>query len=168
MIVMNSHAWSHRAPSGRTAYVNGRFLPHARAHVHVEDRGLQLGDSVYEVFLIRAGLIMDEDEHIERLERSVREIEMAMPMGRAALKLVMRELVRRNRVRDGFLYLQVSRGSVKRDHPIPIAQPRPTLILTARPYDAVGAARRAREGIAVVTRPDERWGRCDKIGRAHV
>jgi D-alanine transaminase len=86
---------------------------------------------------------------------------MAMPMGRAALKLVMRELVRRNRVRDGFLYLQVSRGAVKRDHPIPAMQPRPTLILTARPYDVAGAAKRASEGIAVATRPDERWGRCD-------
>lgn len=153
--------WSARAPAGRDAYVNGRFVRHAQARVHVEDRGLQLGDSVYEVFLIRGGLIMDEAEHIDRLERSVGEIEMAMPMERAALRLVMRELVRRNRVRDGFLYLQVTRGTAKRDHPIPAVQPRPTLILTARPFDIAGAMKRAEEGIAVVTRRDERWARCD-------
>jgi D-alanine transaminase len=158
---MNLHHWPTRAPSGRTAYVNGRFVPHAQACVHIEDRGLQLGDSVYEVCLIKDGRLMDEAEHIDRLERSLREIEIAMPMARAPLKLVMRELVRRNRVRDGFLYLQVTRGTAKRDHPIPAVQPRPTLILTARPFDLAGAMKRAEQGIAVVTRPDERWARCD-------
>ncbi|MBV9992468.1 MAG: D-amino-acid transaminase [Alphaproteobacteria bacterium] len=158
---MTSHHWPHRAPSGRTAYVNGRFVPHGHAGVHIEDRGLQLGDAVYEVFLIRSGSLCDEPGHLDRLERSVGEIEMAMPMGRAALRLVMRELVRRNRVRDGFLYLQVTRGAVKRDHPFPSAPPRPTLIMTARPFDLAGANTRAAEGIAVVTRPDARWGRCD-------
>ncbi len=158
---MSKLSWPHRAPSGRTAYVNGRFVPHSHAGVHIEDRGLQLGDAVYEVFLIRASALCDEAGHLDRLERSVGEIEMAMPMGRAALKLVMRELVRRNRVRDGFLYLQVTRGAVKRDHPFPAAPPRPTLIMTARPFDLAGANKRAADGIAVVTRPDERWGRCD-------
>ncbi|HWA92456.1 MAG TPA: D-amino-acid transaminase [Rhizomicrobium sp.] len=153
--------WPTRAPSGHDAYVDGRFVRHGAACVHIEDRGLQLGDAVYEVFLIKAGAIMDEAEHIDRLERSLGEIEIAMPMSRAALGLVMRELVRRNRVRDGFLYLQVTRGAAKRDHPIPAVQPKPTLILTARPYDVVGAMKRARDGIAVVTRPDERWARCD-------
>lgn len=158
---MSTHAWPTRAPSGRTAYVNGRFVPHAQAGVHIEDRGLQLGDAVYEVFLVQGGRLMDEAGHLDRLERSVGEIAMAMPMGRAALALVMRELVRRNRVRDGFLYLQVTRGAVKRDHPIPAVQPRPTLIMTARPFDLDGALKRQREGIAVATRPDQRWARCD-------
>lgn len=158
---MSHSKWPIRAPAGRTAYVNGRFVPHGEACVHIEDRGLQLGDSVYEVFLIRDGRLFDEAPHLERLERSVGEIAMAMPMGRGALGLVMHELVRRNRVRDGFLYLQVTRGAVKRDHPIPAVQPRPTLIMTARPFDLAGANRRAAEGIAVVTRPDERWARCD-------
>lgn len=156
-----SRKWPTRAPAGRFAYVDGAFVRHGEAGVHIEDRGLQLGDSVYEVFLIKDGLLMDEAEHGDRLERSLGEIEIAMPMGRAALGLVMRELVRRNRVRDGFLYLQVTRGAVKRDHPIPAVQPRPTLVLTARPYDVESAMRRARDGIAVVTRADERWGRCD-------
>jgi D-alanine transaminase len=158
---MTIQKWSHRSPSGRTAYVNGRFVPHGQAGVHIEDRGLQLGDGVYEVFLVRDGRLMDEAGHLDRLERSVGEIEMAMPMGRAALTLVMHELVRRNRVRDGFLYLQVTRGAVKRDHPIPAKQPRPTLIMTARPFDLAGANKRAADGVAVVTRQDERWARCD-------
>lgn len=158
---MSTDHWSARAPAGRVAYVNGRYVPHGEAGVHVEDRGLQLGDAIYEVFAVRGGRLRDEEGHLDRLERSVGEMRMAMPMGRAALKLVMRELVRRNRIRDGLLYLQVSRGAVKRDHPIPAAVPRPTLILTARPYDFDGAEKRAAGGVGVITQPDLRWGRCD-------
>ena len=161
MSVQPPSRWPHRAPSGRTAYVNGRYVRHGEAGVHIEDRGLQLGDSIYEVFAILNGRIHDEEEHLDRMERSLREIRMAMPMGRAALKITMRELVRRNRVRDGFLYLQVSRGMFKRDHPIPNESQRPTLILTARPFDVEGAARRQSDGIAVVTQKDIRWGRRD-------
>jgi D-alanine transaminase len=153
--------WGGRAPSGRFAYVNGRYTPHGEAGVHIEDRGLQLGDSIYEVFAVRDGHLRDEEEHLDRLDRSVGEIRIALPMGRAALKLVMRELLRRNRIRDGLLYLQVSRGAVKRDHPIPPVVPRPTLILTARPYDFAGAEKRAAGGVAVITQPDLRWARCD-------
>jgi D-alanine transaminase len=153
--------WNTRQPSGRFAYVNGRYVPHGDAGVHIEDRGLQLGDSIYEVFAVRDGFLRDEEGHLDRLERSVGEIRIAVPMARAALKLVMRELVRRNRIRDGLLYLQVSRGAVKRDHPIPASVPRPTLILTARPYDFAGAEQRAAGGVAVITQPDLRWGRCD-------
>ncbi len=156
-----SSRWPARAPSGRVSYVNGRYVPHGEAAVHVEDRGLQLGDSIYEVFAILKGRVHDEEEHLDRLERSVREIQMPMPMGRAALKVAMREMVRRNRVRDGFLYLQVSRGMFKRDHPIPQEFQRPTLVLTARPYDVEAAARRQSRGIAVITQPDIRWGRRD-------
>jgi D-alanine transaminase len=158
---MPSHRWTTRQPAGRFAYVNGRYVPHGAAGVHIEDRGLQLGDSIYEVFAVRNGHLRDEEGHLDRLERSVGEIQIAVPMGRAALKLVMRELVRRNHIREGLLYLQVSRGAVKRDHPIPAVVPRPTLILTARPYDFTGAEKRASGGVAVITQPDLRWGRCD-------
>lgn len=157
---MTDH-WNSRQPAGRFAYVNGRYLAHGEAGVHIEDRGLQLGDSIYEVFAVRNGRLRDEEGHLDRLERSVGEIGIAMPMGRGALKLVMRELVRRNHIREGLLYLQVSRGAVKRDHPIPAVVPRPTLILTARPYDFVAAEKRASGGVAVITQPDLRWGRCD-------
>lgn len=153
--------WPTRMPSGRVSYVDGRYLRHGEAGVHIEDRGLQLGDSVYEAFRIDAGRLRDEEEHIDRLERSVGEIEMAMPMPRAALKAVMHETLRRNGVRDGLLYLQVTRGALRRDHPIPKAAPKPTLILTVHPLDMAAMARRREHGISVATAPDERWARCD-------
>jgi len=150
-----------RAPAGRVAYVNGRYLPHTAAGVHIEDRSLQLGDGIYEVAGISNGRLIDEEPHLDRLERSLREIGMTMPMGRAALKLVMREMVRRNRIRDGLLYMQVSRGAVRRDHPIPDIVPRPTLIMTARSQDVDASKKKLKEGIGVITRPDQRWARCD-------
>jgi D-alanine transaminase len=153
--------WNGRAPAGRIAYVDGRYLPHGRAGVHIEDRGLQLADAVYEVCAIADGLLMDEGEHLDRLARSLGEIGMAMPMPRNVLALVMRELVRRNRARTGLLYLQVTRGAARRDHPIPNEPIRPTLIMTVRELDAAGLEKRHDEGIKVITRPDERWARCD-------
>ena len=153
--------WSGRNPSGRVAYVDGRYLRHGEAGVHIEDRGLQLGDSVYEALRIESGRLRDVKEHFDRLERSLREIEMTLPMTRQALAHVMHEVVRRNGVPDGLLYLQVTRGAVRRDHPIPEHSPKPTLILTVHALDVAAMARRRREGIAVITKPDERWARCD-------
>ncbi|HUO94260.1 MAG TPA: D-amino-acid transaminase [Rhizomicrobium sp.] len=148
-------------PTGRSAYVNGRYVPHAEACVHIEDRGLQFSDAIYEVWGVVNGALLDEEEHFERLERSLRELRMAMPMSRAALNLVLAELVRRNRIDNGILYLQVTRGTVRRDHAIPDVQPRPSVILTARRMDPKTIADRRKSGVKVITRPDERWGRCD-------
>jgi D-alanine transaminase len=153
--------WPTRPPSGRIAYVDGRYLRHGEAGVHVEDRGLQLGDSIYEVCRIAEGRFLDEEEHLDRLERSVGEIEMAMPMPRSALKQVMRETARRNGVAEGLIYLQVTRGAVRRDHPIPNPAPKPTLIVTVHPLDTAAIARRRVEGVRVITAPDQRWARCD-------
>jgi D-alanine transaminase len=158
---VNTDHWTTRQPAGRIAYVNGRYVAHGEASVHIEDRGLQLGDAIYEVVGVANGRFFDEEEHLDRLERSLREIGMAMPMGRAALKLVTREIARRNKLRDGLVYMQITRGAVRRDHPVPAHPPRPTLILTARAMDPAAGARRMTEGIAVATQPDERWGRCD-------
>ena len=155
------HGWPQRMPAGRTAYVNGRFRPHGEAGVHIEDRGLQFADAIYEVCAVLGGHVQDEEEHLDRLERSLRELGMAMPMKRGALMLVIRELARRNRIRDGLIYLQITRGTLRRDHAVPAAPPRPTLILTARPVDPKALAARRAAGVAVVTRPDERWARCD-------
>jgi D-alanine transaminase len=149
------------APAGRVAYVNGRYLPHGQAGVHIEDRALQFGDGIYEVLNILGGQPTDEEPHLGRMERSLRELGIAMPMGRAALKLVVREMIARNRMADCFLYLQVTRGAVKRDHVPPANGPRPTLIMTMRGQDAAGLAQRLEKGIAVSTQPDIRWGRCD-------
>jgi len=153
--------WPDRKPAGRIAYVDGRYLRHGEAGVHIEDRGLQLGDSVYEALRIETGRLRDLEEHLDRLERSLREIEMAMPMARGVLRHVMLETVRRNGVDEGILYLQVTRGALRRDHPIPKRQPKPTLIVTVHPLDTAAIARRRVEGVAVMTAPDERWARCD-------
>lgn len=153
--------WNERQPAGRIAYVNGRYIAHGHAGVHIEDRGLQLGDAIYEVIAVVDGILYDEEEHLDRLERSLRELSMATPMGRAPLKLVIREVVRRNGLHDGYLYMQITRGAVRRDHPIPKASPRPTLIMTARGRDPAAARKLLADGITVATRPDERWGRCD-------
>ena len=150
-----------RAPAGRIAYVNGRYLPFAAAGVHIEDRALQLGDGIYEVCNVIGGRMLDEEPHLDRMERSLRELGMAMPMSRAALKLVMREMVAKNRIADGFLYIQVTRGAVRRDHVPPADGPRPTLIMTMRTQDLGALHQRMEKGIAVSTQPDIRWGRCD-------
>ncbi|HEY4114957.1 MAG TPA: D-amino-acid transaminase [Rhizomicrobium sp.] len=159
--VQPQHGWPEQFPVGRIAYVNGRYLPHSHAAVHIEDRGFQFADAIYEVTGVVNGRFLDEEDHLERLERSVREIDMAMPMHRAALKLVLREMQRRNRVRDGLLYLQVTRGAVRRDHAVPSQPPRPSLIITARQLDSGIIRNRQASGVAVITRPDERWARRD-------
>jgi D-alanine transaminase len=155
------HGWPQRAPTGHTAYVNGAYVPHADAHVHIEDRGLQFSDAIYEVWGVSNGTLLDEAEHFDRLERSLRELQMAMPMSRHALTFVLRELVRRNAIDNGILYMQVTRGAVRRDHAIPKAPPRPSLILTARRISAKTVEDRRKTGVRVITRPDERWARRD-------
>jgi D-alanine transaminase len=149
-----------RAPSGRIAYVNGRYLPHGAAAVHIEDRGLQFADSIYEVCAILEGRLLEVPGHLDRLEQSLAALLMPLPMSRVALRAVMHEVVRRNRVKYGILYLQITRGAYRRDHPMP-KDANPTVILTVRRLDRAAVARRRAEGIAVITRPDIRWGRCD-------
>jgi D-alanine transaminase len=156
-----TQGWSYRAPAGRVAYVNGRYIPHARACVHVEDRGLQFSDAIYEVFGVADGMILNEEEHLERLERSLGELGMAMPMARKPLMLVVREIARRNRVQDGLVYLQVTRGAFRRDHAVPDTQNRPTLILTARNIATAPMLARRHTGVPVTTMKDQRWARCD-------
>ena len=148
------------SPGGRVAYVDGRYLPHANASVHIEDRGLQFADSIYEVCAVIGGRMLDEEGHLDRLERSLKSLSMATPLARGPLKAVMREMLRRNRLKHGLLYLQVTRGAHRRDHPIP-KDARPTLIMTARNLSAAAIEKRQTEGVGVVTLPDIRWGRCD-------
>ncbi|HRE61654.1 MAG TPA: D-amino-acid transaminase [Micropepsaceae bacterium] len=144
----------------RIAYVNGRYVPHAHAEVHVEDRGYQLADGVYEVCAVWDGLLIDETRHLDRLERSLRELRIAMPMPRAAIAFAMRELVARNRIHHGIVYLQVTRGVARRDHPFP-ANAKPALVMTARAIAQQRVEASIAKGIAVVSAPDIRWGRCD-------
>ena len=145
----------------RVAYVNGRYLPHADAAVHIEDRGYQFGDAVYEVWLIADGRLADAEGHFARLERSLTELRITSPMSRKALEFVLRETVRRNRVRDGLLYLQSSRGVARRDHPFPSPTPEPSIVITAKSIDPAASETKSDKGVAVITTPENRWGRCD-------
>ncbi|WP_026380262.1 D-amino-acid transaminase [Afifella pfennigii] len=145
----------------RVAYVNGRYVPHRAACVHIEDRGYQFADGVYEVCEIWHGHIVDMRGHLDRLERSLDELEIAMPMTRAALRVVLHEVARRNRVREGLVYVQVTRGVAPRDHVFPGPDVRPSIVVTARSSDRAKADRTAEEGIAVITVPDNRWERVD-------
>ncbi len=144
----------------RFAYVNGRYVPHDQAAVHVEDRGFQFADGIYEVVTIVRGRMVDEEPHLDRLERSLSEMEIAMPMARPVLQRVMGELVRRNRVRDGILYLQITRGAAPRSHEYPSSAIAPSLVMTTRQTDMLASPRFA-TGAKAITVPDIRWQRCD-------
>ncbi len=143
----------------RYAYVNGRYLPHAQAAVHIEDRGYQFADGVYEVVPVYQGALVDEGPHLDRLERSLGELRIAMPVARATLKLISRELMRRNDLSHGMLYMQVTRGVAPRDHKFPV-KARPALVMTTRQTKPHGEALLT-QGIKVITVPDIRWQRCD-------
>jgi D-alanine transaminase len=144
----------------RIAYVNGRYVPFTQALVHIEDRGYQFADGVYEVCAVRGGHLIDEAPHAARLARSLRELRIKPPVNDGALAHIMRETVRRNRVADGLVYIQVTRGVARRDHGFP-ANPKPALVVTARnlAIDKYEAA--AESGVEVITTPETRWARCD-------
>jgi D-alanine transaminase len=144
----------------RIAYVNGAYVPHSRAAVHIEDRGYQFGDGFYEVIAVRRGRLIDEGPHLGRLARSLRELQIKAPMGHRALRFILREVVRRNRTRDGLLYMQVTRGVARRDHAFPADVP-PALVITCRRFDFTAVIARAAGGVKAISQPDIRWGRCD-------
>ena len=145
----------------KIAYVNGRFVRHADATVHIEDRGYQFADGIYEVWAVFSGRLADPIGHFRRLTRSLGELRIAPPMGEAALKLVLKEVLRRNRISDGLIYLQITRGVAPRDHPFPDPPPTPAIVITAKRVDMAAAEQRAGAGVAVVTQAETRWARCD-------
>jgi D-alanine transaminase len=145
----------------RYAYVNGRYLPFRDAKVHVEDRGYQFADAVYEVCEVRAGRLIDERRHLDRLERSLDAIRLRLPMSRAALGVVLREVVARNRIRFGMVYLQIGRGVARRDLAFPVPEAAPSVVVTARALNRGRLEALAATGITVVSMPDNRWGRVD-------
>ena len=145
----------------RIAYVNGRYVPHHTATVHVEDRGYQFADGVYEVCEVRGGKLVDERRHMDRLERSLSELRIDMPMPRNALSIVFGEVVARNRVRDGTVYLQITRGVARRDHAFPPPGTKPAIVVTAKSYNLDRLEQGAADGIAVISVPENRWPRVD-------
>jgi D-alanine transaminase len=144
---------------GRYAYVNGRYVDHQQASVHIEDRGYQLADGVYEVVGIRDGKMIDEALHIDRLDRSLRELRIGWPVARGTLGFILRELMRRNSLRDGLVYMQVTRGVARRDHAFPTTPVKPALVITTKNTKHLGAD--PGPGVAVKSQRDIRWERCD-------
>jgi D-alanine transaminase len=143
----------------RIAYVNGRYVPHREAAVHIEDRGFQFADSVYEVVALINGRLADEVGHLDRLERSLKELSIDMPRSRKAMQFAIREMVRRNKLKDGMIYMQVTRGTAPRDFKFPKDVPS-TLVMTFYPANYDVPARKAAVKKAV-TVPDIRWKRRD-------
>ncbi|OWV88410.1 D-amino acid aminotransferase [Rhizobium sp. N122] len=145
----------------RIAYVNGRYVKHSDASVHIEDRGYQFADGVYEVCEVRHGYIVDLTRHLNRLDRSLGELSIAWPMGRAALTQIIRETLRRNHVRNGLFYMQVTRGVARRDHVFPAEGTPPSLVITAKSTDPKIIAAKNANGIRAITLADNRWDRVD-------
>ena len=143
------------------AYVNGRYVPQSAAMVHIEDRGYQFADGIYEVCVVVNGRYWDMGGHLARMQRSLNELEMAAPMDMRALKVVMGEVVRRNRLKDALVYMQVTRGVAPRNHAFPPEGTAPSLVITARRFVFDQSDEKANQGIAVISQPDIRWGRVD-------
>jgi D-alanine transaminase len=143
----------------RIAYANGRYLPHRAASVHIEDRGYQFADGIYEVVHVRDGRLIDADLHFDRFDYSLGELRIAPPMTRAGMRLMLRELIARNGLRNGIVYFQATRGVAPRDHKFP-ARAETSLVATVKHLNPLAPALLA-EGVAVVTIPDIRWQRCD-------
>ncbi len=143
----------------RYAYVNGRYVPHRSAAVHIEDRGYQFADGIYEVVTVFGGRLIDEGPHLDRMERSLGELRIALPMSRRALRLILRELIHRNGLREGIIYMQVTRGVAPRDHKFP-ARTRPAVTMATYRIDISGQSKFS-DGVKVITVPDERWTRRD-------
>ena len=143
----------------RIAYVNGAFVPEADATISIFDRGFLFADGVYEVIVLVDGQFVDDAPHLDRLARSLREIELDAPMSRDELHRMLRSLVERNGVTEGMVYLQVTRGAAERDFTFPAVQT-PSLVAWVRAIPVIDHPR-ATHGVAAVTVPDQRWARRD-------
>lgn len=145
----------------RIAYVNGRYVSKRFASVHIEDRGYQFADGIYEVCEVNRQALIDLPRHMARLERSLSELRIDFPLAKDVLPFILREIVTRNKVANGYVYVQVTRGVAVRDHAFPQPAPQPSLVVTARSIDPLKGEINAKKGIAVISYPDLRWKRAD-------
>mgnify|MGYP001176960197 CR=1 FL=1 len=143
----------------RIAYVNGSYIAHNSASVHIEERGFQFADSVYEVVYVYKSKLIDQKRHLDRLDHSLNELMIEWPVKRSALEIIIKQIIKKNLIKTGLVYLQVSRGSSPRDFPFPKGV-KPTLVVTARPLKPFNPEN-ALKGMEVTTLPDIRWERCD-------
>ena len=144
----------------RIAYVDGAYLPFDQAGVHIEDRGYQFADGIYEVFALIDGQMLDVDAHLKRLELSLEKINLASPVSYSALLVILNETIRANNIRDGLVYMQITRGRAARNHAYP-AVSQPVLRVTVRPINETHRRHVAETGIKVISTEDQRWKRCD-------
>ncbi|MCB2113701.1 MAG: D-amino-acid transaminase [Parvularculaceae bacterium] len=145
----------------RIAYVNGAYTPLKDAFVHIEDRGYQFADGIYEVVVRVGGRFWDLDGHLARWSRSLKELSIAEPMSERALRLIIHRLVEKNRLGDCYIYMQATRGVAPRNHTFPLEGTRPSLVMTVKPLDMNKLNANAQKGISVITEPDIRWDRVD-------
>ncbi len=164
-------SWTYRATSAinfkglpdtmpQLAYVNGRIVPKVDATISIEDRGFQFADGVYEVVAIFNGKRLDWPQHLTRLHRSLDELAIRPPMGDTALSIIIARLLRLNRIRDGLLYIQITRGAAPRDHAFP-NRTEPTLVMTAKHFDFGVRTMQQQVGVNIITHPEQRWARRD-------
>jgi len=146
--------------SPQITYLNGEFVPHEKAFVHVDDRGFTFADGIYDFILVHKGCLINEEAHLDRVDYSLGEMEIDHPLSREGLKETLRELIRRNELVEGFVYMQFTRGVAVRYHPFPPKDTKPTSVITAR-HVPFATWEEASKGVAVLTLPDERWKRCD-------
>ena len=144
----------------RIAYVDGAYLPFDQAGVHIEDRGYQFADGVYEVFALVDRQMLDVEAHLERLDLSLQKINLASPVSKPALLVILKETIRANNIKDGLVYMQITRGRAARNHVYP-ATPQPVLSVTVRPINETHRRHVAEAGIKVISIEDQRWKRCD-------
>ena len=145
----------------RIAYVNGQYLPRAHAGVHIEDRGYQFSDGIYEVCEVRDGKIIDMGGHLDRLERSANELEISLPNRRKTIEIIIEEMRLKNRVQNGIVYIQVTRGVAPRNHRFPSPSTPASMVMTADWTSREASDKRAASGVGVITVPDNRWDRVD-------
>ena len=143
----------------RVAYVNGQYVPFSRALIHVEDRGFQFADGVYEVIAVKNQILLDSKRHFDRLSYSLSALSIKPALSIASLKIVLDQIILRNKVINGIVYLQMTRGVAKRDHAFP-DHTKTSLVITAR-ASAPRSPSVMQAGVSVITVKDIRWQRCD-------
>jgi D-alanine transaminase len=143
----------------RISYVNGQYIPHSNASVHIEDRGYQFADGVYEVFAVHDGNLVGEQGHLDRLKHSLVSLQIDWPMAKRSFMVVVKEVVRRNHVKFGLVYIQITRGVARRDHPFP-TNTQSAIVVTARKMPPLDK-NVLNKGVKVITIPDIRWKRKD-------
>jgi len=143
----------------RIVHLNGQYLPEQEAKVSIFDRGYVFGDGVYEVTAVVDGKLVDYEPHMERLERSLRELQLAWPCSKEALREMHEELARRNKLTEGVIYMQVTRGVAEREFSFP--KDVPSSIMAFTQQKTIIDNPKAETGVKVITFPDIRWKRRD-------